>query len=188
MTIRTPYLTQYCSPLKKYSFEREVFFETLGACWALSARNVSGMFAIQLQIDLSRIQLLYGIPSSQLPETLLFQFLNIFQFKQHKSSNSEHLHVEHNAIELIEEMSESDFLNFISGFQDAVSQILEPLSCWNMECQQAYMALKYYGPNLIESGMNERKFKHVYANLLANYLSTTQRIFLQQSKTSTYNL
>jgi len=47
--------------------------------------------------------------------------------------------------------------------------------------------LKYYGLNLVETGMRESKFKRTYADLLVNYLLTTQRVFLQESKTSTYN-
>lgn len=187
MTIRAPYQVMHINPYKKYSFEREVFFETLGACWALSSRNVSGVFAMQLQIDLSRVQLLYGVPSSHLPESLLFQFLNVFQTRPRSGAHTRHINAEHNALELIEDMNEADFLNFTTGFQDAVNQILEPLDCWTKECQQAHLALKYYGLNLVETGMREPKFKRTYADLLVNYLLTTQRVFLQESKTSMYN-
>lgn len=187
MTIRAPYQVLHNSSYRKNSFEREVFFETVGACWALSARNVSGMFGMQLQIDLSRVQLLYGVPSAELPEALLFQFLTVFQSRPRTSLNSQHMHMQHNALELIDDMNEADFLNFTTGFQDAVSQILEPQECWNKECQQAHVALKYYGLNLIESSMKEVKFKRTYADLLVNYLMITQRVFLQESKTSTYN-
>ena len=86
----------------------------------------------------------------------------------------------------IEDMNEADFLNFTTGFQDAVNQILEPLDCWTQECRQAYLALKYYGLNLIETGLKDCKFKRTYADLLVNFLHTTQRIFLQDSKTSSY--
>ena len=187
MTIRAPYQVLHTRPFKKYSFEREVFFETLGACWALSSRNVSGMFAVQLQIDLSRVQLLYGVPSMQLPEPLLFQFLNVFQTSPRKSQHSQHMRTEHNALELVEDMNEADFLNFTTGFQDAVNQILGPLDWWTKECHQAHLALKYYGLNLLESGMKENKFKRTYADLLVNYLLTTQRVFLQEDKTSSFN-
>lgn len=182
MTIRAPYQVLHSTPYKHYSFEREVFFETLGACWALSARNVSGVFAMQLQIDLSRVKLLYGIPSMHLPESLLFQFLNVFQTRPRMSTGAHHVNAEHNAIAMINDMNEGDFLNFSTGFQDAVNQILEPLECWNKECQQAHLALKYYGLNLVESGMKDSRFKRTYADLLVNYLFTTQKIFMQDSK------
>jgi len=79
-------------------------------------------------------------------------------------------------------MNEGDFLNFSTGFQDAVAQILEPLDCWSKECQQAHLALKYYGLNLVESGMKDSRFKRTYADLLVNYLFTTQKVFLQEDK------
>jgi hypothetical protein len=50
--------------------------------------------------------------------------------------SAQHAHVEHHALELVEDMNEADFLNFTTGFQDAVNQILEPLDCWTKECQQ----------------------------------------------------
>jgi hypothetical protein len=50
-----------------------------------------------------------------------------------------------------------------------------------------HLALKYYGLNLVESGMRDSKFKRTYADLLVNYLATTQRVFLQDNRTSTYN-
>lgn len=186
MTIRAPYHVMHSTPYKAYSFEREVLFETLGACWALSSRNVCGMFGMQLQIDLSRLQLLYGVPSTNLPEPLLFQLLTVFQARQRNGQPVYQRHIEHNALELIEDMNEADFLNFTTGFQDAVNQILEPLDCWTLECRQAYLALKYYGLNLIETGLRDCKFKRTYADLLVNFLHTTQRVFLQDSKTSSY--
>ena len=182
MTIRAPYQVLHSTPYKHYSFEREVFFETLGACWALSARNVSGVFAMQLQIDLSRVKLFYGIPSMHLPENLLFQMLNVFQTRPRMSTGAHHVHAEHNALEMINDMNEGDFLNFTTGFQDAVGQILEPLECWTKECQQAHLALKYYGLNLVESGMKDARFKRTYADLLVNYLLTTQKVFLQENR------
>lgn len=187
MTIRAPYMVLHSSPYKKYSFEREIFFETLGACWALSSRNVSGIFGMQLQIDLSRVQLLYGVPSVHLPEPLLFKMLTVFQTRPRNGMNGQHAHVEHNALGLVEDMNEADFLNFTTGFQDAVNQILEPLDCWSKECQQAHLALKYYGLNLVESGMRDSKFKRTYADLLVSYLASTQRVFLQDNRTSTFN-
>ncbi|WP_370261149.1 hypothetical protein [Limnobacter sp.] len=186
MTIRAPYQVVHTTPYKKYSFEREVFFETLGACWALSARNVSGVFALQLQIDLSRVRLLYGVPSAHLPEALLYQLLNAFQSRPRVGYEVCLQHVETNALALIEDMNEGDFLNFSTGFQDAITQILEPLDCWTQECQQAHLALKYYGLNLVESGMKEAKFKRTYADLLVNYMLCTQRVFLQEAKTTTF--
>ncbi|HEX4918072.1 MAG TPA: hypothetical protein VFV43_09270 [Limnobacter sp.] len=186
MTIRAPYQVLHSTPYKKYSFEREVFFETLGACWALSARNVSGIFAMQLQIDLSRVKLLYGVPTAHLPETQLYQLLTVFQTRPKQGFDARHQVVENNALALIDDMNEGDFLNFSTGFQDAVTQILEPLDCWTQDCQQAHLALKYYGLNLVESGMKEPKFKRTYADLLVNYLLCTQRVFLQESKTSTF--
>lgn len=188
MTIRAPYQVLRTTPFKLHSFEREVFFETLGACWALSARNVSGLFALQLQLDLSRVHLLYGVPSANLPEALLFQFLNVFQSRPRQALHEKQQHAEHHALEMLDEMTEGDFLNFSTGFQDTVNQILAPLDCWTTECQQSCLALKYYGLNLVESGMRQSKFKRTYADLLANYLLTTQRVFYQDSKTSSYNL
>lgn len=189
MTIRAPYQALHTTPYKKFSFEREVFFETLGACWALSSRNISGVFGLQLQIDLSRVHLLYGVPSTQLAQPLLFQFLNVFQTRPHHGQNMHlDLHLEHNSLALVEDMNESDFLNFTTGFQDAVKQILEPLAWWGKKCQQAHLALKYYGLNLVGKGINEEKFKRTYADLLVNYLLTTQQVCLQESKTSTYNI
>lgn len=188
MTIRAPYKVLHSSPYKKYSFEREVFFETIGACWALSSRNVSGIFGIQLQFDLSRVHLLYGVPSAHLPAPLLFNILTVFQTRPRSGIQAQHGHVELNALGLVEDMNEADFLNFTTGFQDAVNQILEPLDCWTKECQQAHLALKYYGLNLVESGMRDSRFKRTYADLLVNYLSATQRVFLQGKHTSTFNL
>ena len=187
MTIRAPYQVLYSTPFKADSFQREVFLETLGACWALSSRNVSGAFAIQLQIDLSRIQLLYGIPSQHLPEPLFFQLLNVFQARPRAGFPAHQADLEHNALELVESMSEADFLNFSTGFQDAVCQILEPLDCWDQECRQANLALKYYGLNLLESSKREFKVKRTYSDLLVNYLLTTQGAYLRQINTSTYN-
>jgi hypothetical protein len=187
MTIRAPYQVLHRTPYKTYSFQREVFFETLGACWALSSRNVSGIFAVQLQIDLSRLQLLYGVPSTHLPENLLSQILTVFQSRPRSDLRSQQRHVEHNALELIEEMNEADFLNYTTGFQDAVTQILEPMPCWTKECKQANLALKYYGLNVLQSGMKESKFKRTYSDLLVNYLLITQHVFHEEDKASTYN-
>ncbi|HEX4856479.1 MAG TPA: hypothetical protein VFV28_06670 [Limnobacter sp.] len=187
MTLRAPYQVLHCTPYKQQSFEREVFFETLGACWALSARNVSGAFGMQLQLDLCRIQLLYGVPSQYLPEHLLFQFLHVFRYRPRQDGASGQAQAAHNALELIESMGEGDFLNFTTGFQDAVKQILEPLPCWTPECKQANLALKYYGLNLVESRMEQARFKRSYADLLANYLLTTQLVFKQDSRTTSYH-
>jgi hypothetical protein len=187
MTLRAPYQVLHCTPYRQQSFEREVFFETLGACWALSARNVSGAFAMQLQLDLSRVQLLYGVPSRHLPEHLLFQFLQVFQYRPKLPPGSLQRQAAHHALELIESMDENDFLNFTTGFQDAVKQMLEPLVCWTTECRQANLALKYYGLNLVESRMEQPRFKRSYADLLANYLLTTQLVFQQDHRTTSYH-
>lgn len=187
MTLRAPYQVLHCTPYKPHSFQREVFFETLGACWALSARNVSGAFGLQLQMDLSRVQLLYGVPSQHLPEPLLFQFLNVFQYRPRQATCSTQAQAAHNALELIEDMTEADFLNFTTGFQDAVNQLLEPLDCWTDECRQAHLALKYYGLNLIESRLQQARFKRSYADLLVNYLLTTQLVFQQNLRSSSYH-
>ena len=188
MTIRAPFKALHSTPYKQYSFEREIFFETLGACWALSSRNVSGLFAVQLQIDLSRINLLYGVPATQLPEELVYTFLTLFQARPKLNAQDCPRILEHNAFELIEEMNEADFLNFTTGFQDAVKQVLEPLGSWNLNCRQAFISLKYYGLNLIETGMQDSKHRRTYAELLVRYLLTTQNIFREENKTSPFYL
>lgn len=184
MSIRAPHQTLYRPVAKVQSYEREVFFETLGACWALSARNVSGQFAIQLHIDLTRVNLLYGIPAQQLTDTLLLDFLRTFQARNLRLNAECRHQVVHNALQMLDGMTESDFLNFSTAFQDAVGQILQHLPCWTPECMRANMALKYYGMNLIESRMESQVAKRHYAELLANYLQTTQAVFLLEHRLS----
>lgn len=185
MTLRAPYQTLHGHHCKPLSFEREVLMETLGACWALNARNVSGQFALHLQIDLSRVQLLYGVPAVQLPERLLLDLIRVFQSRHATHATRQPTQgTEHNAIALIEGMDEADFLNFSTGFHDTVKQVLQHQPWWSNECMQANMALKYHGMNLIESGMHGAKVKRTYASLLCDYLSTTQRLFMQEIKTS----
>jgi hypothetical protein len=184
MTIRAPYQTLHGPAYRVYSFEREVLFETIGACWALSARNVSAQFSVQLHIDLSRLQLLYGSPAVQLPERLLFDFIRVFQNRTNESPHSKNKTVEHNAQALVESMNEADFLNFSTGFHDTVYQVLEKQPCWDTQCAQANMALKYYSMNLIESSMKNSKMKRTYALLLCAYLNSTQHVFLREHKMS----
>lgn len=183
MTLRAPYETLHGHACKRQSFEREVLLETLGACWALSARNVSGQFALHLQIDLSRVQLLYGVPAVQLPERLLLDLMRVFQHRPAHSAQSTQA-MERNALALVDNMDEADFLNFSTGFHDTVKQILHHQAWWNTECIQANMALKYHSMNLIESGMHSSKIKRTYADLLCAYLANTQRVFLQEIKAS----
>lgn len=185
MTLRAPHQTLHSHHCKPLSFEREVLMETLGACWALSARNVSGQFALHLQIDLSRVQLLYGVPAVQLPERLLLDLIRVFQNQHNLRTKAQSTqNMEHNSIALVEGMDEADFLNFSTGFHDTVKQILQHQAWWSTECMQADMALKYHGMNLIESGMHATKVKRTYAGLLCDYLCTTQRVFMQGIKTS----
>jgi hypothetical protein len=184
MTIRAPYQTLHGPNYRVYSFEREVLYETLGACWALSARNISAQFAIQLHIDLSRVQLLYGTPTTQLPEHLLFDFIRVFQSRPKQGNQNKTATLQHNALALIESMNEADLLNFTTGFHDTVHQILERQPCWGSECAQANIALKYYSMSLIETRLRNHAVKRTYANLLCTYLTTTQNVFLREQKTS----
>jgi hypothetical protein len=164
-----------------------VFFETLGACWALSARNVSGMFPIQLQLDLSKLELLYGIPSMQLEPETIDTLIALFQVRPKQTSLKPSTRLESNAHGLLNEMNNSDFLSFTMGFQDAVNQVLEQLDPWDHHCQQSYLALKFFSITLIEHGVSNPHHRSIYADLLVEYILTTQYTFALEKKTSSFN-
>lgn len=187
MTIRAPYKSLHRVAYKEFCYEREVFFETVGACWALSARNVSGMFPIQLQMDLSKIELLYGVPSVKLPADLFQSLTNLFQARPRQISLKRNKLLENNAMELMRSMNDADFLSFSMGFQDAVTQVLEPLEPWNSSCHQTYMALKFFGLTLIEHGLTNPSHRSIYADLLVEYILISQNAFALQKKTSFFN-
>jgi hypothetical protein len=184
MTIRAPHHAVRCKLPKTASFEREVLFETLGACWALSARNVSGYFSVQLQIDLSRLQLLYGVPCVNLPEAMLLRIMHSFQAQPKADGQAQRDATERNALLLLGDMSEADFLNFSTGFNDAVVQVLQLHPAWGTPCRQAHLALKYYGVNLIEQGLQDERTKRTYAELLYSYLEVTHKVFRQEKRSS----
>ncbi|GLR25312.1 hypothetical protein [Limnobacter litoralis] len=187
MTIRSPYQTLHCNAYPEHCYEREIFFETLGACWALSARNVSGMFPIQLRLDLCKINLLYGVPSADLPQELLNKLTVLFQSRPAGQPAHGRSVVETNAMAMMREMNRADFLSFSMGFQDAVEQVLVHAECWNPRCQRAYMAIKFSAMSLIEQGFNSEKHRGTYADLLSEYLNITQSVFSSESKTYPLN-
>lgn len=177
MTIRAPFATDHTPYPRPHSYEREVFFETLGACWALSARNISGQFPLQLQLDLSRLTLLYGTPAVDLQPVDFFRFLHAFQRRPNPGHHISYSGLELQALLLIDDMTEADFLNFSTGMADAVAQILSQMDCWGQECQLAFMALKYYGLNLIETNLQDPAIKRTYADLLCQFLTCTQNAY-----------
>lgn len=177
MSIRAPYQTFYTPDFRPFSFEREVLYETVGALWALSAKNVSGQFAIQLQIDLSRLNLLYGVPAMQVPQNLMCKLLSVFQFRPKVGDADLLTLTNHQAVELMEGMNECDFLNFSAGFSDATKQLLEPHDAWCLDCREAFSALKYQSMSVMESRMTNSSVKRQYAELLVHYLQTTQHTF-----------
>lgn len=174
MTIRAPFKTLYTTGYKANSYEREVFYETLGCCWALSARNVTGDFSIQLLIDLSGVELLYGCPTEKLSEELMSTLIHLFQHRPRYPMQAQAL-LQDSCNALLDGMDINDFLNFGSGFQDGVRQVLEECDFWCRDCETAYLAMKYYGMNLIETDLNSQKHKATYAALLAEFLLTSQR-------------
>jgi hypothetical protein len=174
MTIRAPFKTLYTTGYKANSYEREVFYETLGCCWALSARNVTSDFSIKLLIDLSSVELLYGCPTERLSEELVSTMTHLFQHRPRHPMQA-HALLGDSCNALLDGMNVNDFLNFGSGFQDGVRQVLEECEFWCRDCETAYLALKYYGMNLVETDLNSQKHKTTYAALLAEFLLTSQR-------------
>lgn len=173
MTIRAPFKTLYTTGYKANSYEREVFYETLGCCWALSARNVTGDFSIQLLIDLSGVELLYGCPTEKLSEELVSTLIHLFQHRPRYPMQA-HALLEDSCNALLDGMDVNDFLNFGSGFQDGVRQVLEECEFWCRDCETRFRAMKYYGANLVETDLNSVKHKNTYAALLTEFLLTTQ--------------
>ncbi|MDX1670396.1 MAG: hypothetical protein R3194_13320, partial [Limnobacter sp.] len=154
--------------------EREVFYETMGALWALSAKNIDAAFPVTLMLDLHKIDLLYGKPTEHLPEELLFSMVQAFKNRGKKrADNSEVL--ARNAFKLLDDMHLDDFLSFNSGFHDAIDQILENETYWDDECRDAYLALKYYGLNLLETDMQDKARQLDYARLLCDFIEITQQ-------------
>lgn len=179
MTIRAPFKTLYTQGYKAKSFEREVFYETLGCCWSLSARNVSGDFSIQLLMDLSRVELLYGCPTEKLSDELVSTLTHLFQHRPRYTAQAQAL-LDDSSKALLDDMDVHDFLNFASGFQDGIRQVIEDCSFWCRECETAYLALKYYSNNLVETEMQDPRHKQSYAALLAEFLALTQRRCLSE--------
>lgn len=177
MTIRAPFKTLYTTGYKTNSYEREVFYETLGCCWALSARNVTGDFSIQLLIDLSGVELLYGCPTEKLSEELVSTLIHLFQHRPRHPLQAHGL-LEDSCNALLDGMNTHDFLNFGSGFQDGVRQVLEECDFWCRQCETAYRALKYCGTNLVETELGDQRHKNTYAALLAEFLLTSQKACL----------
>ncbi|MFN4327595.1 MAG: hypothetical protein ACK4FF_01855 [Limnobacter sp.] len=177
MSIRAPYCTLHRPAPRAMSLEREVFYETLGACWALSARNVSGYFGLQLQIDLTRVNLLYGVPAVDLDEHLLMDFLRTFQARKAARGDRPHERILQQAQNMVHGMDTQDVLNFSTAFEDAVGQVLDEDPDWSTECSRARLALKYQALQLLDRELASPRAKKRYAQLLANYLRITQATF-----------
>ncbi|NJM32729.1 MAG: hypothetical protein HC848_07625 [Limnobacter sp.] len=183
MSIRAPFQCSHYRSFAPASLEREMFYETMGSLWALSAKNINGQFVITLLTDLSHLTLLYGKPTEHLPEELLSHFLQLFKMRALPSQNAREL-LENNATQLLAEMSMDDFLNFNAGFHDAVEQILEVEEFWSDPCSESFMNLKYSGMNLLESHMKDVFQKARYARALTKYIEVSQKACAHQVNTS----
>ncbi|MDX1668710.1 MAG: hypothetical protein R3194_04785 [Limnobacter sp.] len=173
MTIRAPSCTLHERPYSPKSYEREVLFETLGCCWALSTKNADGEFSIRLLFDLSQVELLYGCPTEKLPEDTLTSLVRAFSAK---SKNSDGLiQIEHNALELIQSMDSQDFLSFHAGMHDCVDQLLRNDPLWTHEVEQAYLALRYCSLNLLDASAASLHDKRNFAELLAEFVITGRK-------------
>lgn len=177
MTIRSPYQTLHRISFSENSYSRETFHETLGACWALSCQNVSGMFPIQLRLNLYKVHLLYGIPGTHLPNAVFEDFIRTFQHRPQKKHNQSTRTLEINAQQLINSMNKTDFLHFFSGFQEAVVQILECSDDWTQYCHHHFMALNYAGLALIEQEMGTAQQRATYIQLFTKFLLLGQQTF-----------
>lgn len=171
MTIRAPFRTLYTPDYRINSYEREVFFETLGCCWALNGRNVSGEFCVRLVMDLSGVELLYGCPMAQLSEELVGNLVHVFGHRPRNWQQSYSV-LEDSARALLDSMNVNDFLNFNAGFQDGVRQVLEDCNFWTRECETAFLSLKFYANNLVECDLRSARHKGVYASLLSEFMQT----------------
>lgn len=174
MTIRAPYCTVHERPYSPLSFEREVLFETLGCCWALSTKNVDGEFPIGLLVDLSNVDLLYGCPTEKLGDEVIGSLVRAFSARSKKGD--EFKHIEHNALELIQSMDSNDFLSFHAGMHDTVEQILKPDPFWTLECEEAYLSLRYFSLNLLDASHASSHHKRLFACLLTEFLVTGRKV------------
>lgn len=173
MTIRAPSCTLHERPLSVQSYEREVLFETLGCCWALSTKNVDGEFSIGLLVDLSRVELLYGCPTEKLPEDTLTPLIRAFSARSKSSDGL--MQIEHNALELIQSMDSHDFLSFHAGMHDCTEQLLRNDLFWTSEVEQAYLALRYCSLNLLDANGASSHHKRNFAELLAEFVITGRK-------------
>lgn len=174
MTIRAPYCTLHERPYAPLSFEREVLFETLGCCWALSTKNVDGEFPVSLLIDLSNVDLLYGCPTEKLSDETIGSLVRAFRSRSKKGD--EFKQIEHNALELIQSMDSNDFLSFHAGMHDTVEQILKPDPFWTLACEEAYLSLRYFSLNLLDASNASLQYKRTFARLLTEFLITGRGI------------
>ena len=171
MTIRAPFKTLYTTGYKANSYEREVFYETLGCCWALSVQNVSGEFPIRLLLDLASVELLYGCPTERLSDELVSTLVHVFQHRPKPWQHAQQV-VHNSMMALLDGCTTHDFLNFNAGIQDGVRQVLEDCTFWSRDCDTAFLAVKFYANNLVECDMRSVRHKAVYASLISEFMQT----------------
>ena len=173
MAIRAPLDTLHSRSFPSLCLEREAFYETLGCCWALSAKQVNNEFAIEFLIDLSRVNLLYGQPTEQLSESMVGMLLRAFSSPA--KNRDDIRRIEHNALELVQSMESHDFLSFHSGMHDAVDQVLKYSAVWTPATERAYLAFRYFSLNLLDITAASDEQKQDVAALLTEFLLTGRR-------------
>ena len=145
-----------------------MLYETLGCCWALSAKNLDGQFPIELMLDLGKIELLYGSPMQILSSELISSLVRAFQAKPRGGWSFNQ--AENHACALIQSMDTADFLSFHAGFHDAVDQILRGEHTWTERCDEAYASLRFHSVNLLDAGRSTTRQIQTHAKLITEFL------------------
>lgn len=176
MTLKAPVGTLHTPLPQRGSLERELWFESLGCCWALSVKNIEGRFPIQLMIDLSR----YEGPSGNMVQALgasrFADLVQAFQLRVPHNRDGRSI-TERHANHLLKRMNVDDLLCFMAGMSDTIEEFLRPAFFWDDGCQSAWLSLKFYSLNPIESKLESTSHKARFATLLTDLVITGQAAY-----------
>lgn len=187
MTLKAPFGDLLSPAPKSKSLEREIWFEALGCCWALSVKNVEGRFPIQLMMDLAKCE---G-PSGNLVKAIGgAKFNDLIQaFSRRIPSNRDGQAItERNARYLINKMDLEDFLCFMAGMSDTVDEQLRTAFFWDEQCQTNWLSLRFYSLNLIEAKQSTAAQRAHFAELLASFLQHGQHAYRAYGPQSEFGL